>query len=752
MAKIIRARGRFNNANEVFIGRDVLVYLLCCAVLLFGKAASAQEQFRFESFGVDEGLPQSSVWSVIQDRQGFIWVGTADGCSRFDGFGFQPIGADREASIAIKGQVQLHADRNGDILIAYKNGITKYEVLTGKLKEITKFGRSTPGEVFNKIIGQDNKGNIWCALPGVGIIKVDSLTGKQSAPLSLSATGKPDGNSQIAGFINKQQELWAANLAGGIFCYDLETKVIRKFLPDVSSYAMLPLNDSVIAVAHWGNLILFNTKTFRHQLHHIFDGRKGRGTPGNILDICKDNSGKLWLCTEHGIYLYDLAKGFVSDVLYTRPSAQEGFSYAYTAFCDRSGNVWVGTNGDGLKKLAHSTRRFLHFEKKSAGGSMVKSVYMQDSLVFSGLYENGVDIFHLREGFLGKVNPFGTGPDAGTVYAMAKAGRWKVLMYNTNEAVRDLYLFDTKTRDAKSLNDRLRSSFPQLGFNTNNFPFLTRLKDSSILFPWEDRLFSMQVQETGKVAFTLIRKFNGIPVTCALEVSAGRLYVGSFDRFYFKDSGKDWMEVKLPQGTLVKTFCEADDGRIWVGTITGIYIFDGQRNEMWHFGKGNGLPNDFIYGLLKDRQGDIWASHNKGLSRYDIRRKRFFHFNKEDGLQSNEFNTGAYNYGEHGALLFGGINGVNLFYPDRITANLVKPELAITSIRVFEKLYRSDTAPEHIRSLSLPWNENSLSFEFAALEHTNSDRNQYAYMLEGLDRGWIDGGNRRFVRYPSLQP
>ncbi|RYZ50615.1 MAG: hypothetical protein EOP49_13620, partial [Sphingobacteriales bacterium] len=207
----------------------------------------------------------------------------------------------------------------------------------------------------------------------------------------------------------------------------------------------------------------------------------------------------------------------------------------------------------------------------------------------------------------------------------------------------------------------------------------------------------------------------------------------------------------IPETIFVKCISQDSRGHIWIGTLGGIYVLDGNGKVLEHYTDQNGLTNQFIYGILQDGQGNMWCSHNKGLSIYRMSSGKFRHYDHTDGVQSNEFNTGAYFKAADGELFFGGINGLNAFAPEEIKDNPTKPEVIITSIKLFDVPLRTDTAHWNIRTLTLPHEQNSLSFEFAALEYTNADKNQYAYMMEGVDEQWINSG-RRFARYAALPP
>ena len=249
----------------------------------------------------------------------------------------------------------------------------------------------------------------------------------------------------------------------------------------------------------------------------------------------------------------------------------------------------------------------------------------------------------------------------------------------------------------------------------------------------------------------IVHQFKDEILVCAFKDNKNSLWIGTVYGAYCLDHNVV-RKIVLPEKMLVKSICQDGRGNIWIGTITGIYVLDSNEKVIAHYDENNGLSNRFVYGILRDDDGNMWFSHNKGLSEYRVKTNSFRHYGKDDGLQSNEFNTGAYFKSADGELFFGGINGVNSFYPREIKENMNVPVVKITSIKLFDIPMKTDSAYWCLHTLTLPYTDNSLSFEFAALEYTNSDKNRYAYMMEGVDRNWIAAGFKRFARYAALAP
>jgi signal transduction histidine kinase/streptogramin lyase len=610
-------------------------------------------------------------------------------------------------------------------------------------------------EANNKILGEDAQGNIWIGVPDLGLLSIDPSGDGTAQFVNELYPGQAYRNELFDGFIDKSQRLWMSNLGEDLLCYDIRTKKLRHFLEGRGGYALLAVNDTLLLTAREGELTFFNTVNFRSRTIHAFSSWGPDGAPGNVLDMVFDKDGKVWLCTERGVYVFDLATECITHHFASFGPGSQSYNYVYTAFCDRSGNMWLGTNGDGLKKLVNNTKNFRHYLGPSPKGAVVKAVFQHDSLLYAGLFDNGIDVFHWRKGFLKKLLPANTPglPVNTSVYAIAGYDERRILLYSNGELDRELGLLDTETRGYTSLRQRLIKEVPTLfAANGPNYPFVFRTSDSDLVFGWLDHLVRLSHKGSELPRFEIIKHFPGVSLTCGYRDRQGKLFIGTIDGFYTNRLGHNWSHIRPRESVLVKSLCEDVTGNLWVGTTDGLYIYNGALKLVGHLNENNGLKNGFIYGILRDADGRMWLSHNKGLSVVDPYTRSIRHFDRGDGLQSNEFNTGAYAPGANGALLFGGINGLNAFFPDRVLENSSRPSVQLTNIMLFDQPLATDAAYTEIAQLKLPYDQNGLSFEFAALEFTNSRRNQYSYKMDGVDKDWIYAGSRRFARYPALAP
>ena len=193
---------------------------------------------------------------------------------------------------------------------------------------------------------------------------------------------------------------------------------------------------------------------------------------------------------------------------------------------------------------------------------------------------------------------------------------------------------------------------------------------------------------------------------------------------------------------------QSPDGTLWFGTQSGLNRFDPQTQKFRAYHEKQGLPNDTVLGILEDDAGYLWITTNNGLAKFDPRTELFTIYTSADGLQSNEFNSNAYFRSRDGTLYVGGVRGFNLFRPENMKPNPVPPPVAVTRFSVFNQPQKVDLSGQ--TPIQLSYQQDFISFDFAALDYNKPEKNQFAYKLEGFDQDWIEAGTRPYASYTNL--
>jgi len=191
------------------------------------------------------------------------------------------------------------------------------------------------------------------------------------------------------------------------------------------------------------------------------------------------------------------------------------------------------------------------------------------------------------------------------------------------------------------------------------------------------------------------------------------------------------------------------DGSLWIGTTEGINLLDSSRRAFTHITEKEGIPNNTIYSILDDQDGNLWVSTDKGIFRFTPRTREIRDFDINDGLQGNEFNGGAGFKSASGEIFFGGVNGLNAFFPEQFRDSSYNAPVVITAFKVFDRQRKGFQNAHKVR---LSWRESVFSAEFAALDYSAPQRNRYKYKLDGFDSDWTYSGSRRIAIYTNLDP
>lgn len=728
------------------------LYCLGVAVVLFLSVRAQPVQGRFDRYNVDDGLSQSSVYCIFQDSKGFMWFGTGDGLNRFDGYQFENYKSSGRASTGLTNSFITHKaleDHEGNIWVGTRmGGINKYLYNERRFVPVrTEFIRPyTDTKTYQaELIGFDSEKKLWFIIADNALAcfnPKDSSTVYYDFPVSVANTSESGpyrqgiihgntiyfiGNISLAAFhikekkfdilVNKASILQHSSYIVSL-CYDSSNQSIWMGLENGLMQYRLHSNTS-----KWYNLTRHSKKT-------------------SAYVIQTDAYKRVWIGTiSDGLQCYDLKH----DTLYTWKNREHdgkslSFNVVRTLFIDRSGNLWIGTDGGGVNKLNIKPERFSSF----APGMFVKCFYEDaQKRLWYGTHENGLFIsnkatkqtYHLlRKQTYGNIvshiapDVYGElliGSDNGLEYY--KHGKYtEVPMEPSVEKIRSngIITHFLNTQERTTLVSTRVGLFEGRYHNNR----LDTLKEIPELHTWILRIHQTKdgriwVSTEGNSWVFIMRYVNGIlKIEKRILLSAG---VRSFE----EDTKK-----KI----------------LWMSSTSGLIRYDLKNNTYTKIGTESGLANSFIYGTFTDASGKIWMSTNKGISCYNPILKSIRNFDVSDGLQSNEFNTGAFYKNSSGEIFFGGINGFNSFQPNEFTDNPYPPNVQLTQLRINDETL--NYLPQQGQVLILPHDSSTIAFEFTGNEFTNPLKNLYRYQLVGWDRAWVSSGSKRFARYSNLPP
>ncbi len=488
------------------------------------------------------------------------------------------------------------------------------------------------------------------------------------------------------------------------------------------------------------------------------------------FSIYQDQSGVLWVGTDGGgLNRYDPARD--AFVRYRHDPADPtslSHDHVHSIYQDRSGVLWVGTWGGGLNKVGDHVRAIALYtadplDPASLSSSDIWAIH-EDHLgvLWVGTEGHGLNRYDRKEDTVIHYRH-----DPANPTSLADDVVWAVYEDSSNR----LWI---GTQSGLSRYDRARDAFTHYRHDPAD---PTSLGADGIWWIHEDQLGALWVstwslgldrfdRTTGR--FTHYRHDPTDPNSLSNDAvwsiytdRSGVVWVGTEGGLNRYDSERDAFThyrhdpddpASLSDDTAWSIY-EDRSGNLWVGTEGfGLNRFDRLAKRFVRYTEQDGLANNVVYGILEDDLGFLWLSTNGGLSKFDPTTLAFRTYDARDGLQSNEFNSGAFHKSRSGEMFFGGIKGFNAFYPERITDNSTEPPVVLTSFRKFNQEVVLDAALAEVTEITLHYADDLISFEFAALDYTASEKNQYAYQLEGLSDGWAMLGTNRSITFTNLYP
>jgi signal transduction histidine kinase/ligand-binding sensor domain-containing protein len=405
------------------------------------------------------------------------------------------------------------------------------------------------------------------------------------------------------------------------------------------------------------------------------------------------------------------------------------------AICeDTQGNLWVGTNNKGLTKFNRKQNRCIHFQPNP-----------RDTI-------NSLINGQIRKIYCDKYGYIWIGTKEGLDRFDPKSNKFWHYVLNSRRSIPNSIVFWI-TEDYSG----------QLWIGT--FNGIARYDRK------HDKFFAYKTGEIIKKQQRIRVILNETKNKFWLATDGGGLMQVAYSNTGIEDKLSLLAQYQnLPQNSnslsddKIYSMVKDEMGYLWLGTGSGLDRFDPVKKNFIHFNKKNGLPDELIMGILSDNHGNIWISHKRGLTKLNLKTFKLRNYSQSDGLQDNEFSEDAYFKNDHtGELFFGGINGINAFFPDSIKDNPYIPRIVFTSLKI-SNTEVSINQPVNGRvilnkplymtqCISLTYQDKSITLEFAALHYSNPGKNKYAYKLEGFDKDWIyTDASLRIATYSNLEP
>ncbi len=768
-------------------------------LLNFHILNAATPVFRFDHLSTRNGLSHNSVIEIIQDKQGFMWFGTLNGLNRYDGYRFsayRPVPGDT-TSLCHNVINALFEDSRGVIWIGTLEGLNCYDRNSDSFRRIYHDPGHPNSLVDNRVrvVTEDQTGLIWIGTEG-GLSCYDPVA--NSFENFLPDPHDPTSLSDLIIhdiYEDSRQQLWIATEKGGVNRFNRSTKSFARYRHESISgvSAVITLCEDQwgwLWIGTWGDglqRIEASSQNFKRVSLNSEDNVPL--APAIITKLLIDNSDRLWVGTYNaGLFImphipqnpHARGVGGIQHYIFNpldETSLQS--NTLWTIFRDRTGVIWLGNENGGINKCDTKQSYIQHFRAgvSGAGGLSNNHVtsFFEDEFgrLWIGTRFGGLNRFDPAN------NRFRTfrkkGGDANSLSSdaiVSLAGNREYLWIGTDGDGLDRYHFRTGSVG----HFRHSESDPHsLGENAVYSLYLDRA-NTLWIGTWGGGLSRLNSdgQTFTNYAVDRINKRLNV-VTSITEDQNGGLWLGTYGKglVYFDPRSEEMLHFRnneMDAASLghdnINTLFVSRDGTLWIGTMGGGLSYlkyfqpDSGIARFGRFDQKDGLPDNIIESVIEDNAGMLWMGTNHGIARLNPASGEVRNFDRNDGFGQDIFyHESAWSAG-NGMLCFGGIEGFNLFNPGQIGSNLYIPQVVITQFQIFNETVGPNTGRRRLEkpifiteNLKLSYKENVFSFEFAALDFSCPQKNQYAYLMEGFDRDWrYTDADRRYATYTNLPP
>ncbi|HEY4784869.1 MAG TPA: two-component regulator propeller domain-containing protein [Bacteroidales bacterium] len=753
-------------------------------ILVFSSVISQSNRpIRFQHITAENGLSQGHILCMLQDREGYIWIGTYYGLNRFNGYSIHFYTENLKDTNALISKVvySLFEDRNGYLWVGTVWGLDRFDKKTERFEHIPVDTTNRRGlsDGYIHAITQDRNGDIWVATDKGGLNKIDYKTHRVT--YFQRGFGKPDqllSNNINDITIDSKNGLWIATESGGLSCMNLDNYSVCTYsrlhnprssrMFDKISCSFVDRSGTIWFGNFDGVLTSFNDKTEKFTIHRFLP-TEYRNKVVRIRDIAEDDEGNLLIATMGaGLVIYNLETGkSLVNVHHLKDPGTIISNEAYSLLVDRSGTVFVGTYGMGISRYSPSNRKFPVYYVSSDGSEGDKNSYtdcIEDSFgrlvigTYHGfcVYDRKTNVYkHYLPGRTyedNKILTIALAPDGsiwlGSNHSLHRYDK------NFNKIKSYVFLKDNSDHPIYSI---FFDQYHNLWFGLFIAEGLFKISESE----WKNTTKNDLKYKQYRTNYSDSTTINGDEVWCIKEDKKHNLWIAENLGITKYDPYKDnFIRINLTH--MPKTIEFDNNDNLWVTSRgDGVFFYNVHTGKSRHYTANQGLCENFVFGAIADNNGDIWFNTENGLSRFNPKTVYFRNYDIYDGLPNNRFDDRSEKMLSNGDIYMGTAQGFVIFNPNEIKDDDSKPQIVITDFKVsnisvinqpqeFKKnilngpIGRADT-------IELQPSQRDFSFEFAALDYAAPHKIKYAYKLEGFDKDWIKtDAKNRIARYTNL--
>ena len=700
----------------------------------------------FNNINIEQGISQSTIEDIFQDSEGYIWLGTNDGLNRYNGYEFKIYNYEEyQNSISHNGITDITEDKYGNIWVNTVSGVNKinkktekisnYTEINGKIKEdstteiiVTKDNNILVGtyeglNIYNAkedrfdiileqkdgilssciySIDEDINGNIW--------IGTELGLNKLSKDFKVLETYTSESEIYNIFCDDENGFVWAGSDSSGLLKIDTKTKEVTQYINDIEDENSIPANQvGAIIRDSKGNLWVGTTNGLAryNEKNDSFDVYKNKVYDKNSLvyndvrSIIEDREGVLWVGTYSGISIFDTE----SSIKYYNAGLDDGYllseNMVHGIYEDDEGYLWVGSRTKGVNIIdrENNTSKSISMENNNViQSNSINDITGYKDFIFvatdAGVLkinkkENTIQNYNLEDGLIG-------------------------------ENVKDIFVCD------------------------KNYLWIGSTNGLNLLDIENDKIIDMTdyVDEGSYVRYVYQGQDGSYYIGFLRDGGLGIIEPNSKETKYYKNIPNDKTSISSNR---VRYINEDSKGNIWIGTSYGLNKYDPKTKVFKRYTTSDGIANNTIYGVLVDDNDNIWVSTNKGISQIDTKNNTVNNLSVTDGLQGNEFNGNAAFKSKSGELFFGGINGLNAFYPEDVNSINNKSKVIFDGFKVNDKDYLD------INGLKFDNNTENIKIKFFTPVYSSNKNISYEYELIGSNSSKATT-KENYVIYNDLLP
>ncbi|NNM09470.1 MAG: helix-turn-helix domain-containing protein [Flavobacteriaceae bacterium] len=706
-----------------------------------------RKQITFSQLSVNEGLSQNSVVSIAQDTIGYLWFATQDGLNKYNGLEFEyyPILFDDVTKENYSRLGKVFINSANEIFVIGKGGqLQKHNTKTDSFEPVLRFE-----DVSTLEEGKDK--SVWIGTYSNGLYQINS-----ESKDTLAFLQNESALTAIYDLYNYETKMVVAS-SNSIYIMDEEgSGLIKTIERDHTNFSSLAEANNKLWIGSFGKGLFYSSALDSLSIFNGFS--ESDALPGdlNILSLLRDQQQRLWVGTYgDGAYLIDFKSEQIQHFV-AEPRNPKAIHYndILSIYEDHTGTIWLGTDGAGLSYYDENLSKF------NVLTNYQTPIYTDIDVIRAITKDkNG----NLWLGSSGK----------GLTMVTPDQSEFKTFVHDPNDTGS---IVSNRIMSLMSNDDELWIGFQDEGLSvyeggnsfkhfsgSSNPPLMANtiwcfLKDS------QNRIW-LGTRDNGLIQFDMNKgviaqhiydpndnnSVSSNNIRVIVEASDGNLWLGTenngLNKFFVAEGNfRRYTQVSIAN---IKSLYE-DKDKLWIGTNgNGLLSMQLNNSELTSYTTNEGLPNNVVYAVLPDEQGNLWLSSNRGITKLNADNRKeveITNYDIYDGLQALEFNTGAYYKDDDGLLYFGGLKGINWLNPKEITNNTAPPRTIIYKLDLFNEEIALDSERKFNSG------ENTISFTFAGLHFSQPERNEYRYILENYEDSWTGPTKNNYAHYTNLPP